>query len=490
MPVNKYYVSIQAGSPSLPIPYSPPYSYPLNSKSFLTPPKNDFASSTLEIDGGYYPDFIPLMHDPPSPIAHEANLPFSEMPTKSKNLDPLTPQLPIMATKNLAPPSQLPIVATKSKNLAPPSQLSLVATESKNLAPPPQLSIVSTKSKNLAPPPQMSIVATKSKNLAPPSQLSIVATKSKNLAPPSQLPVMPAKNLAPLHSVKNNAAKQAMFKHRQKKLKFASKEPIIEIESDVTVESYESKLAAFWMQDLGLRVTDKDVLVSHTGWLNDEIINAAQTLLKKVNPAISGLQDVSLGLVMAFDVQRSDFVQIINTGHGHWNTISSVGVEHPVVQIFDSMHTDLPAMAKAQIATLLTTNKPAIKLQFMDVQKQSGSSDCGLFAIAYATAIVLGYSPGAFLFDQDKMRAHLYNCFENREMALFPIKRRRRMGSKIKRSRDIQVFCLCRMPELPESNNWIECCACKEWYHSDTCVKVNPEHLKAHTLWYCPKCFI
>jgi len=31
---------------------------------------------------------------------------------------------------------------------------------------------------------------------------------------------------------------------------------------------------------------------------------------------------------------------------------------------------------------------------------QPGSYDCGLFAIAFATAIVLGKQPGLFLFEQ------------------------------------------------------------------------------------------
>ena len=47
-------------------------------------------------------------------------------------------------------------------------------------------------------------------------------------------------------------------------------------------------------------------------------------------------------------------------------------------------------LAKAQIASLLATKQPTIRVKFMDVQIQSGMSDCGLFAIAYATALSLG----------------------------------------------------------------------------------------------------
>ena len=55
-------------------------------------------------------------------------------------------------------------------------------------------------------------------------------------------------------------------------------------------------------------------------------------------------------------------------------------------------------MAKAKIANLLTTEELAINVLFMDVQMQSGGYDCGLFSIAFATALVFGKQPGHFLF--------------------------------------------------------------------------------------------
>ena len=81
------------------------------------------------------------------------------------------------------------------------------------------------------------------------------------------------------------------------------------------------------------------------------------------------------------------------------------------------MYMCVPTIAKAQIEVLLTTEEPSIKLNFMDVQMQSGGYDCGLFAIAFATALVLGEKPGGFLFDQQKMRAHLIKCLEHQQGA-------------------------------------------------------------------------
>ena len=142
-------------------------------------------------------------------------------------------------------------------------------------------------------------------------------------------------------------------------------------------------------------------------------MDAAQLLLKKVNPAMQGLQSVTRGITMNFDVEPGEFVQILHNGHGHWLTISTVGNDHPQVEVYDSVYSCCPTLCKAQIAALLSTKQPAVQLKYMDVQMQAGGYDCGLFAIAFATAIVFGKQPGLFCFDQPKMREHYRKCLEH-----------------------------------------------------------------------------
>ena len=198
--------------------------------------------------------------------------------------------------------------------------------------------------------------------------------------------------------------------------------------------------------------------------------------MKKANPLVSGLQSVVFGNTMSFDIEPGEFVQILHNGHGHWLTISTVGNNHPQVQVYDSAYSCCPTICRAQIAALLATMQPAIELQYMDVQMQSGSYDCGLFAIAFATAIVLGKQPGLLLFEQSKMRQHLKKCLEEGTIKMFPVKRMR-WGMKVKCNESAPVYCSCRMPELSQTK-WIECSGCKEWYHAGTCVKVEAKYLK------------
>jgi hypothetical protein len=54
------------------------------------------------------------------------------------------------------------------------------------------------------------------------------------------------------------------------------------------------------------------------------------------------------------------------------------------------------------------------------VQKQVDVQDCGLFAIANATAIAFGRDPGTETFQQALMRNHLIACFKQKKMEPFP----------------------------------------------------------------------
>ena len=50
----------------------------------------------------------------------------------------------------------------------------------------------------------------------------------------------------------------------------------------------------------------------------------------------------------------------------------------------------------------------------------TGVKDCEVFFIAFATAIAFGQNPATQMFQQQSMRAHLINCFENKMMTPFP----------------------------------------------------------------------
>ena len=61
------------------------------------------------------------------------------------------------------------------------------------------------------------------------------------------------------------------------------------------------------------------------------------------------------------------------------------------------------------------------KIRVVRPQKQNGGSDCGVFAIAFATSIAINHNVD-MKFDQARIRAHLVSYIEKRESLLFPSK--------------------------------------------------------------------
>jgi hypothetical protein len=231
-----------------------------------------------------------------------------------------------------------------------------------------------------------------------------------------------------------------------------------------------------WIPALNLYDSDREILMSHNEWLTDSIIDAAQILIQKQSP-IGGLQKVCCGMTMGFCVEPTEFIQIICTGHHHWILISTVGTVHPTVVVYDSLY--------CTVSYLINTTSMEVNLRFVNVQMQYGGADCGLFAIAFATALALGHAPEGFHFKQDLMRQHLRECLERGVITMFPYDKTRRANKKMKNIQKMMVYCTCRLPEFGEM---IECSCCTEWFHVDLCVTV-PSRAKARNIkWKCPSC--
>ena len=60
------------------------------------------------------------------------------------------------------------------------------------------------------------------------------------------------------------------------------------------------------------------------------------------------------------------------------------------------------------------------EITVINTQKQIGGKDCGVFAIATATAILIGFNLQSIKFLQEQMRSHLLHCFNSKEMFAFP----------------------------------------------------------------------
>lgn len=265
------------------------------------------------------------------------------------------------------------------------------------------------------------------------------------------------------------------------------------MEVDLTLSPKRPKLSsrdehispAPWVPHLGLDEDDRQQLLSSSEWLSDKIINASQRLLKKDHPHIRGLQNTLLGQIFRYSVEPIECVQVLHSGSGHWLCVTTFGCSKGEVTILDSLYPTAPLRVVKQVAALLKPQTPAITLNFADICQQKGSSDCGLYAVAFATALCKGFDPMTVEFDQSKMRKHLLQCLERGHIEEFPSKSRKVVGAKVKTSQKVELFCHCRQPE---SRRMIQCHHCAEWYHSG-CEKVTTNQWKNPSSWLCRNCF-
>ena len=167
---------------------------------------------------------------------------------------------------------------------------------------------------------------------------------------------------------------------------------------------------------------DKNILLSKDEWLNDNLLDAAQKLICEEIGTPSTFQTVlnsSKREIEPFQAVNEEHVQLLHDGRNHWFlSFCSNGR----VQVCDSLNHTLTRSSRKAILSLYKNYFAGREkiISFLEVQRQPASYNCGLFAIAFAAELLDGKSPTNATFDVDKMRAHLFSCFEGQKLTPFP----------------------------------------------------------------------
>ena len=238
--------------------------------------------------------------------------------------------------------------------------------------------------------------------------------------------------------------------------------------------------------------SDKAVLQTHD-WINDNIVYAAQQLLKKSCVGVEGLQSTHCVKVVQL---HSKYIQILHVRGCHWIAISNIDFNHDKakgvsgrVLIYDSLLSKrINLETKQQICTLVRPLSKSIRLDVMNIMRQPNAYDCGLFSIANITELAFGLNPGKCVWDTVKMRQHLISCLENQKMERFPVLKERRIpfGGAVIFSVEEDIFCICRMP-YNKTVDMIQCGACSMWFHNN-CVAIENVKDYCDKKWLCDKC--
>ena len=217
--------------------------------------------------------------------------------------------------------------------------------------------------------------------------------------------------------------------------------------------------------------------------LTDLHVNAFQSIARQQFPDVGGLYNNSLvvghGRAKFVEDQRQ-FLQILHVEErAHW---IAVYILHSEIYLYDSMYASASSKTLKTIAQILQTEQSHFSVKHLNVSKQTGSTDCGLYTIAAVTCILLGEDPTKVAFDQKALRLHLVKILEAKSLSAFPVVKTRRVVERISKIEQCDVYCLCRLPDNGEK--MISCDLCDEWFHL-TCVKlVEP----VPDTWYCNNC--
>ena len=87
---------------------------------------------------------------------------------------------------------------------------------------------------------------------------------------------------------------------------------------DLTDCNSKAEAQEYWLPTLQLLMVDYKSRVGGD-WLTDNVINAAQKLLKQSYPHVGGLQITTRGEVLSFDIETADFEHIRSTLDHHFN---------------------------------------------------------------------------------------------------------------------------------------------------------------------------
>ena len=166
--------------------------------------------------------------------------------------------------------------------------------------------------------------------------------------------------------------------------------------------------------DITASVDDAEKIIIREEFSDIEI-NYAQRLLKDKHPNVGSLRTTLYKGII------SDSVQIVHcSARHHWITVSTINCKKGEVRVFDSLFADCDKETEAVIHSLYQCHTEKIKIILSRCQKQSSEKDCGLFAIAFAVALILNNQPSKLKFNQQKMRSHLVECFTKQQMTPFP----------------------------------------------------------------------
>lgn len=173
-----------------------------------------------------------------------------------------------------------------------------------------------------------------------------------------------------------------------------------------------------WVPELDLTFLDK-YQIRLDCWLTNKHINACHHMLRRQFPAYIGFQDSRLSnYEHGFDNISYHYYNAMQIHHlpsgSHWITTQ---FKRGKVFLYDSSYTGhISSDLQMQVQNIYGDRD----IHQVHVHQQEGRNNCGVLAIAFALHAARGDLIETIRFDEEKMRYHLMQCFEEQFFRPFP----------------------------------------------------------------------
>ena len=254
--------------------------------------------------------------------------------------------------------------------------------------------------------------------------------------------------------------------------------------------------------------------IEDESWMKDKHIDYFTSISRKQFPEIAALYN-SPWLITGFpSIEGGKWMQILNVNRNHW-ILAHQGFIEPIniIMVCDSMvrvaeegqgnpkgeklqeNKHITTEIKDAVAQIIKTPNKTFSLRSIPCQQQTDGFNCGVFAIANATSLLLQGNLSNSNFDVTKMRPHLKMMLKTKTLTLFPTSRSKRTNTQFQNTRDVDVpvYCTCRMPwhdklRAKPGKGMVECCTCFEWFHKDCDNIPKAATQSVRTNWNCSTC--
>ena len=156
-----------------------------------------------------------------------------------------------------------------------------------------------------------------------------------------------------------------------------------------------------------------------------------QQLLRYQFPLINGLVLCPNSCLDPRPFNNSIFVHLLDynepDGRNHWVLLTNIG-KIDCWSVYDSL-----GIASKEYKSFFKSflhNEQQVTIEKPSCTKQKESWTCGLFCLAFATALCMGYDPSKYTFDENTLVKCYNDCLANLNISMFPITEKKTTRSK------------------------------------------------------------